>query len=67
LAKGFGTHLDDERLERYSMGALPHDEVELLEDHLLACRECQASVIADYRHGSLTAHALNLLVGRKTK
>jgi hypothetical protein len=49
LAKGFGTHLDDERLERYSMGALPQEEVELLEDHLLACRECQASVIDDYR------------------
>jgi hypothetical protein len=49
LAKGFGTHLDDGRLERYSMGALPQDEVELLEDHLLACRECQASVIDDYR------------------
>ena len=49
MAKGFGTHLDDGRLERYSMGALPQDEVELLEDHLLACRECQASVIDDYR------------------
>ena len=49
MAKVFGTHLDDGRLERYSMGALPLDEVELLEDHLLACHECQASVIDDYR------------------
>jgi hypothetical protein len=47
--KSFGTHLDDERLELYSMGTLPQLEIELLEDHLLACRQCQASVTADYR------------------
>lgn len=49
MAKRYGTHLDDERLERYSMGELPDYEVELLEDHLLACRQCQELVISEYR------------------
>jgi hypothetical protein len=49
VTKSYGTHLDDERLERYSMGALPDVEIELLEDHLLACHQCQEAVISDYR------------------
>ena len=49
MSKSYGTHLNDERLEKYSMGTLPESEIELLEDHLLACRECQAAVESDYR------------------
>lgn len=49
MSKSYGTHLNDERLEKYSMGSLPENEIELLEDHLLACGECQAAVESDYR------------------
>jgi hypothetical protein len=37
----FDRHVEEERLERYSMGTLPEIEIEPLEEHLLICEECQ--------------------------
>ena len=34
-------HATEEGLERYSMGALPETEAEVLEEHLLVCVACQ--------------------------
>jgi hypothetical protein len=34
-------HLDDNELERYSMGDLPESEGGTLEEHLLVCEHCQ--------------------------
>jgi hypothetical protein len=33
---------DDDRIERYSMGTLPEEEVAELEEHLLVCEACQS-------------------------
>ena len=34
-------HLDDEELERYSMGAMPEAAIAPFEEHLLVCEPCQ--------------------------
>ena len=34
-------HIDDDKLERYSLGRLPEDEAASVEEHLLTCTECQ--------------------------
>ena len=36
-----GSHLDEARLEQYSMGTLPEEAQAAFEEHLLACGECQ--------------------------
>jgi len=34
-------HITDEALEKYAMLSLPPQEIEEVEEHLLACEECQ--------------------------
>jgi hypothetical protein len=34
-------HVDEEEIERYSMGAMPEADVALFEEHLLICEPCQ--------------------------
>jgi hypothetical protein len=34
-------HMDEEEIERYSMGALPEDDAARFEEHLLICEYCQ--------------------------
>jgi hypothetical protein len=35
------SHAPDDVLEQYSLGTLPEEEAELLEEHLLICEECR--------------------------
>src|SRR5664279_2817928 len=34
-------HIDEENIERYSMGAMPEDAIAHFEEHLLICESCQ--------------------------
>jgi hypothetical protein len=34
-------HMDEEEIERYSMGAMPEEAVARLEEHILVCESCQ--------------------------
>jgi anti-sigma factor RsiW len=34
-------HIDEENIERYSMGAMPEDAIAHFEEHLLICEACQ--------------------------
>lgn len=34
-------HMDEEEIERYSMGEMPEEEVARFEEHLLICESCQ--------------------------
>ena len=34
-------HIDEEELERYSMGAMPEAAIAPFEEHLLICEPCQ--------------------------
>jgi anti-sigma factor RsiW len=38
-------HIDSDELERYVLGRLPPDRVEVVEDHILTCSECQRTVV----------------------
>jgi len=37
-------HLDEEQIERYSLGEIAEEEVSGLEEHLLICESCQSRV-----------------------
>jgi len=36
-----GRHIDDDEMERYSMGDAPQDRAALIEEHLLICEGCR--------------------------
>jgi hypothetical protein len=41
MQTGMGAHIDEEALEKYSMGNLPETDLARLEEHLLVCPGCQ--------------------------
>jgi hypothetical protein len=41
ILAGFSNHVEEERLEEYSMGCLPETETAQVEEHILICESCQ--------------------------
>jgi hypothetical protein len=39
------THIEDNRLEQYAMGALPEQPRAAVDEHLLACADCQSRLV----------------------
>jgi len=44
MAEGINQHMDDDQIERYSMGSLSEEEAERFSDHLMICESCQKRV-----------------------
>ena len=56
-------HLDEEEMEQYSMGLIPEDQCEGLEDHLLICEACRTGVSEhDHYFGAMRAASAEIRV-----
>ena len=61
------SHAPDDVLEQYSLGTLPEEEAELLEEHLLICQECRDRLEATDAFVDATRKAaLALEMGRRS-
>ena len=61
------SHIDDELLERYSLGRLAEAESAVVEEHLLVCSECQDRLAEADEYTQVMRQALSELPPEKEK
>ena len=64
---GMTSHIDDELLERYSLGRLAEAESAVVEEHLLVCTECQDRLAEADEYSQVIRQALSELPPEKAK